>query len=146
MTRLSMNNAVFIDTSAWIMLLNKSEGFHEDASSIYNDILESVFLITSNMVVGETYTWLRKKVGFASAFRYLSALDRKERLRQIEIMYSDAILEKEAVNILEQFKDQAFSFADAVSFAVMQKKGIRKAFAYDRHFLVAGFELINRLS
>ncbi|MDO9534835.1 MAG: PIN domain-containing protein [Bacillota bacterium] len=140
-----MNKAVFIDTSAWIMLLNKSEGFHEDASSIYNDMLESVFPVTSNMVIGETYTWLRKKVGFAPAFSYLSALDRKERLRQIAVMYSDAILEKEAVNILAQFKDQSFSFADAVSFALMQKKGIRKAFAYDRHFVVAGFELINRL-
>jgi predicted nucleic acid-binding protein len=141
-----MNKAVFVDTSAWIMLLNKSEELHEDASSIYNNLLEGVFLVTSNMVVGETYTWLRKKVGFAPAFRYLSALDRKEKLGQIAIMYSDAVLEKEAVNILEQFKDQVFSFADAVSFAVMRKNGIRKAFAYDRYFLVAGFELMNRLS
>jgi len=141
-----MNRAVFVDTSAWIMLMNKSEGLHEDAALIYNTELDGVFLVTTNMVIGETYTWLRKKVGFAPAFRYLSALDRKEKLRQIAIMYSDAALEKEAVNILEQFKGQAFSFADAVSFAVMQKNGIRKAFAYDRHFLVAGFELINRLS
>lgn len=146
MTRLSMNKAVFVDTSAWIMLLNKSEELHEDASSIYNNLLEGVFLVTSNMVVGETYTWLRKKVGFAPAFRYLSALERKEKLGQIAIMYSDALLEKEAVNILEQFKDQDFSFMDAVSFTLMRKNGVRKAFAYDRHFQVAGFKLLNRLS
>ncbi|MEO6295207.1 MAG: hypothetical protein ABIP01_06865 [Candidatus Limnocylindria bacterium] len=29
------------------------------------------------------------------------------------------------------------------SFAVMERLGIRRAFAYDRHFAVAGFELIS---
>jgi len=145
MIKLSMNKAVFVDTSAWIMLLNKSERLHEDAAGIYTEKLKGVLLLTTNMVVGETYTWLRKKVGFAPAYDYLCAINRKATLGQVEILYPDRALEKEAANILERFKEHQFSYADAVSFAAMQKNGIKKAFAYDHHFLAAGFEVINRL-
>lgn len=39
-----------------------------------------------------------------------------------------------------------FSYADAVSFALMQKEKINDAFTYDRHFLTAGFTTINYLT
>jgi predicted nucleic acid-binding protein len=31
---------------------------------------------------------------------------------------------------------------DAVSFEVMRRTKVKEAFAYDRHFTVAGFELV----
>jgi len=43
---------------------------------------------------------------------------------------------------LERFDDQDFSLTDAVSFAVMTKRGIREALALDRHFCVAGFSVL----
>lgn len=43
---------------------------------------------------------------------------------------------------LERFHDQAFSLADAVSFEVMRRDKIRTAFAFDRDFVTAGFELL----
>ena len=44
-----------------------------------------------------------------------------------------------------QFDDQNFSLADAVSFAVMQERGIRRAVTFDAHFATAGFEMIPAL-
>ena len=41
---------------------------------------------------------------------------------------------------LARYDDQGFSFADAVSFAVMTERGIREALTLDRHFVVAGFQ------
>ncbi len=43
---------------------------------------------------------------------------------------------------LERFRDQHFTLTDAVSFEVMQRRGIGVAFAYDRHFEIAGFRLL----
>ena len=57
-------------------------------------------------------------------------------------VFSDHTLEEEAERILTRFFDQDFSFADAVSFAVMRQRNISAAFAFDRHFLTAGFELL----
>jgi predicted nucleic acid-binding protein len=39
------------------------------------------------------------------------------------------------------FGDQAVSFTDALSFAVMRRMRIERAFSFDRHFALAGFEL-----
>jgi predicted nucleic acid-binding protein len=43
---------------------------------------------------------------------------------------------------LERFDDQACSFTDAVSFAVMSDRGVREALALDHHFAVAGFVVV----
>jgi predicted nucleic acid-binding protein len=43
---------------------------------------------------------------------------------------------------LTRYHDQRFSLADAVSFEVMRREGIRKAFAFDRDFVTAGYELL----
>lgn len=44
---------------------------------------------------------------------------------------------------LERFADQRFSLTDAVSFEVMRCEKIEVAFAFDRDFVTAGFELLS---
>jgi hypothetical protein len=43
---------------------------------------------------------------------------------------------------LARFADQRFSLVDAVSFEVMRQAGVSQAFAFDKHFEVAGFALL----
>jgi predicted nucleic acid-binding protein len=52
----------------------------------------------------------------------------------------------QAEEILRRYAEQDFSLVDAVSFAVMRERGIAEAFAFDRHFLIAGFTLVPELS
>ena len=47
-----------------------------------------------------------------------------------------------AIDLFAKFADQGVSFTDCVSFALMRKNRIRKAFTFDQHFLFAGFEPI----
>jgi len=137
-----MSKKIFIDTSAWIMLLNQSEHQHEEAVAIYST-LDSYVSVVSNLVIGETYTWLRRKSSFKVALDFVKALERKVELQQVEVIYSGRILEQQALKLLEQYADQHFSYADAVSFCIIKNMSIEKAFAYDRHFTTAGIELIN---
>jgi predicted nucleic acid-binding protein len=39
-----------------------------------------------------------------------------------------------AVSILRGHDDKTYSYCDALSFAVMERLGIREAIAFDRHF------------
>jgi predicted nucleic acid-binding protein len=41
---------------------------------------------------------------------------------------------------LDRFGDQRFSLTNAVSFEVMRRLRLSRAFAFDHHFVVAGFE------
>ena len=46
--------------------------------------------------------------------------------------------------LLRRFAEHPFSYVDACSFAVMRRLRLRRAFALDVHFEVAGFELLPR--
>jgi predicted nucleic acid-binding protein len=66
----------------------------------------------------------------------------REWLRSISIpiWQVDKSEEDEAKEIIFRFKDKAYTLTDAISFVVMKKLGIRKAFAFDRHFKQFGYE------
>jgi uncharacterized protein len=135
-----MIKAVFVDTSAWIMLLNGSERQHKEAKELYRQLAGRKLVVT-NLVISETYTWLRIKVGFRAAADYLNAMQRKVEIGQLEVVYSDYSLEQDAVLLLQKYRDHDFSYTDAVSFALMNKRSLKSAFAYDNHFITAGFIL-----
>lgn len=42
-----------------------------------------------------------------------------------------------------RFQDQRFSLTDAVTFALMKRERLAKAFAYDEDFVIAGFDLVD---
>ena len=44
---------------------------------------------------------------------------------------------------LMKYPDQGFSLTDAINFETMRRARVTHAFAFDRHFEVAGFKLIN---
>ena len=48
----------------------------------------------------------------------------------------------EALAIFEQMSDWNVDLSDCLSFSLMRAQGIRRAFAFDRDFEKAGFELL----
>lgn len=130
---------VFVDTGAWVALAINSDDHHADAVKIYPDLLKKYQkLITTNLVTAETYIILRKYGAQEGALTFLEKIAQSPR---IEKVYSNFELEDEAFNLLKQFGDQDFSFTDAVSFCLMKKRRINRAFTFDRHFKIAGFNI-----
>ncbi len=116
-----------------------SDSLHRRALSTHRQLLRTTTLVTTNLVIAESYVGIHRNRGHGPATEYLRSLHRSPRLAKV---YSDPALEAEAEAILARYADQDFSFVDAVSFAVMHQRGIAEAFAFDRHFLVAGFSLV----
>ncbi len=134
------NNTLFVDTGAWFALADKSDQHHSRAVKIYPKLLSSCHhLTTTNLVIGETYILICHAIGHQQAIRFLQSIAASPRVIKI---YSDSALEEAAENILRKYQDQAFSYTDAVSFAVMKQYGIIQALSFDRHFVIAGFTLI----
>jgi len=135
-----MSREVFVDTSAWIAASNTRDKYHPMAVAEYRRLLASHHrFITTNLIVAETYIIIRHSSGYLQAIRYLRSLRGSPRL---EIVCSDAALESLAESILEKHADQDFSYTDAVSFAVMQQRGLLQAFTFDKHFATLGFEML----
>ena len=136
---------VFIDTSAWIMLLNADENRYQEAVATYDDKLKSAEKYTSNMIIGETYTWLRIKAGYQPAMEFLHTINTMLEKDLLILIRSGKESENLATGYLQKYKDHRISYVDAVSFAIMKELDIKEAFTFDKHFSIAGFTPLNPL-
>ena len=127
--------SVFVDTSAFYALLDRDDQWHSKAEENFTALArEKRPLFTSNLVVAETYLLTLRFLGWQTARRWLAALD-------INLILQSEIDHKKAQTILDKYADQSFSYTDAVSFALMERVGIKAALAFDWHFQQYGWEV-----
>ncbi len=137
-----MAQELFVDSSAWIALADRSDKYHAAAARVYPELLRQYHrLVTTNLVIAETYNLLHRSLGLQPALEFLEHVSVSP---SIEKICSTIELEVQAEKILRQYADQDFSFTDAVSFALMHTQAIKAAFTFDKHFLIAGFERLPR--
>ncbi len=135
-----MSREVFVDTSAWIAISDAGDKYHSSATTAYAALLkERRLLVTTNLVIAETYILIRRRGRHAQAVRWLQSVNSSPRLRKV---WSNASLEAQAEEVLVKHADQDYSYTDAVSFVVMREEGIEEAFTFDRHFGTMEFRVI----
>jgi len=124
----------FVDTSFWVALRFRRDRRHEDARRLWSSGTGA--LVTSNLVVGETWTFLRRRAGHQAAMRFDEVINR---LPALMIRHVDDDLEAEAWRWLRRHDERPYSFVDAASFALMRRFRLREALAFDGDFGAAGF-------
>jgi predicted nucleic acid-binding protein len=124
----------FVDTSFWIGLRFRRDARHEDARRIWESGTGA--LLTTNLVLGETWTFLGRKAGHGRALEFLHAV---ERLDNLTVRRVDDDLDADAWRWLRRHNERAYSYVDATSFALMRKLRLRHALAFDGDFAAAGF-------
>jgi predicted nucleic acid-binding protein len=125
----------FVDTSFWVALRNARDTRHREATSMLRS-LEGAHLVTTNHVRGETWTFLRTRVGHVSAVAFLEAVEHSPRL---DVVHIAETMEMDALRWLRRHDERAYSFVDATSFALMRSMKIKDALAFDGDFSAAGF-------
>jgi uncharacterized protein len=129
----------FVDSSAWIAILVTTDERHVVARNALAQALSERWpLVTTNLVVAESYISLRRELGRRLAMEFLD-LDLIHRSQRLVVVRSNPEIEERAEALLAQYSDQDFSYVDAVSFVVMHERGITEAFAFDHHFMTVGF-------
>lgn len=134
-------NKVFVDTSAFVALRNRSEKEHGLARKILKGLVENaVDMFTSNYVFAETYTALLVRVSRHEAISWGRSLRNGE---LIEIVRADELIEEEAWRILESHGDKSWSYVDATTFAIMTRESATDAFSFDRNFAQRGLRMLS---
>ena len=131
---------LFVDTSAWYPLVVKSHPDHDRLSAALRASVERrARIVTSNLVIAESHALIMRRAGIASGLRFVQLV----RASPNVVVASNVQLEDAAINDwLTRFADQPFSMVDAVSFAIMAERGTRAALTLDRHFAIAGFQMV----
>ncbi len=141
MARKKIASSVLIDTSALLALANPRDQYHARAVVIARRTVESGSRFVGTVLI---------LAEFQAHFLYLSGPARARAI--VTDLMNDPMYEWQDVSAelvsaaisawLERFRDQRFSLTDAVSFEVMSRDGLEQAFAFDRHFRTAGFEML----
>jgi len=128
---------IFVDTGAFLARYLVRDQHHADARRGWGRAGKEK-LFTTNLVLAETFTLLARWAGGEFAAARARSVCSSERL---EILRPGPAEEQQAIELLGKYADQIASFTDCVSFVLMRKRGIERAFTFDRHFASAGFRL-----
>ena len=120
---------IFVDTSAWFARVVPTDPHHPTAFQWTAANEER--LITTDYVVDETLTLLRSR-GHITYALSLGELLFSESIADLHYLTPDEILA--AWIVFRDYSDKDWSFTDATSKVVIEKLGIRQAFAFDEHF------------
>jgi predicted nucleic acid-binding protein len=131
---------IFVDTSAFLALVNEKDTNHTDAIHFLEKIKDGRIkirkIITSDYIIDETLTRIRYSVGHQEAVEWGKDILASNVVERLEVGIEMFEL---AWELFQTYDDKKLSFTDCTSFAIMKKKGIEKAFSFDEDFERIGF-------
>ena len=134
---------IFVDTSAFLALVNDKDKNHIAAKELLEDIKNGKIrikkIITSDYIIDETLTRIRYSVGHKEAVEWGKDILASKVIEKPGI---DKEIFGSAWELFRTYEDKKLSFTDCTSFALMKKKGIEKAFSFDEDFKRLGFVLL----
>ena len=130
-----------VDTGALLALAWSGDQHHAEATRIARrHRAAGGRLVGSVLVLAEFYSHALYAKGPVTARRLLTGVLGDRAYEWLDV---PAGLVVAARGWLDRFADQTFSLVDAVSFEIMRRERLTHAFAFDRHFEVAGFERLD---
>jgi predicted nucleic acid-binding protein len=122
----------FVDTSVWFAAVNSGDAWHVRAKEV---LTRAGPLVTSNMVLGETWRLLHQRVHLKAAEGFWHGIRRG--VARLEMVIAADM--EAAWHIGQRFSDQEFSLTDRTSFAVMERLGLVTVASFDRDFAIYRF-------
>lgn len=137
-----MPDRALIDTGALLAIANPRDQYHERAVATGRRFLSTGGRwVGTTLVLAELHGHLLQRTSPGTARALLARLLEDPAYEWLDA--SSELVREATVRWLERFADQRFSLTDAVSFEVMRRLRLRRAFAFDRHFVVAGFQQLD---
>ena len=126
---MTVRRGVLWDSSAILALLDADDADHERAVAIAGHIAsERRPCFITNYIEVEAHALLLRKLGRALAGEWLLT-------GGLPVIRALPEEEDRAREIIARHSDKDWSLCDAISFALLDVRGIRRAFTFDRHFL-----------
>jgi predicted nucleic acid-binding protein len=125
----------YIDTSAFIAFLDKSDSYHLTFKRLF---ALPPALVTSSLVIAEGHGWFLRRYDRHRAIQFLAFV---EALPALIIQSFDPAELAKARLILTTFPDQNLTLADAHGLAMMKERRCAACWSTDRHLSLTGVSL-----
>lgn len=129
---------IFIDTAAFIAVLNANDQNHPAAKKAWTEILSADSnLFSSNYVILETTALLQHRFGIDAVRMFESDI-----LPVVDIIWVDETIHKQGMSALLVANRRNLSLVDCTSFEIIRQFGMEEVFTFDHHFHEQGFIVI----
>ena len=131
---------IFVDTAGWMACADEADPAHRPSCDARDAALEQgSILVTTDYVIDETLTLIRKRLGLAAAEAWWEQVEDSSRLRWEWIGVTRA---EKARRVFFRHRDKDYSFTDCTSLVVMQELKLKRVLTTDNHFRQMGFEAL----
>ncbi len=128
----------FVDTSAFIAVLDADDRMHTQARAEWERLLGGgATLRTTNYVLVETSALLQSRFGMNALRRFAADV-----LPVLDLFWVGEGVHLSAQHALLVASRRNLSLVDCTSFEVMRRQGIDSAFCFDPHFAQQGFRVL----
>jgi predicted nucleic acid-binding protein len=128
---------IFADTSALYAVLDADNSKHTKAKQFWDKIIKSDdILLSHNYILVETSALILRRFGM-EAVRVFE----QDIFPILRVVWVTKEIHSAAVSAHLMAERRMLSLVDCVSFEIMRRTGIRKAFAFDHHFKDYGYEI-----
>jgi len=127
----------YVDTSALIAFLDRSDSFHTLFKRLFS---QPPPLITSALVIAEGHGWFLRRYDQRRAIQLLNFI---HELPDLEIRAFDNYGLVKAGLVIRKFSDRSLTLADAHGLVIMTAHRIRTCWSTDRRLGLTGASLVN---
>ena len=136
--RFDPTGTVFADTSGLFALAVRRDQRYEAAQELQRAFIAAgTQMLTTNFVVAELHALMLSRVGTTEANDLLTSIDESRTI----IIRADEADEIRARAIIQRYGEYGYSLTDAISFVVMDRLGLHRAFTFDDHFARYGITI-----
>lgn len=126
----------YVDTSALISFLDKSDSFHFLFRRLFADPPQ---LVTTALVVAEGHAWFLRRFDQTRALQFLTFI---EELKPLRVLPATPRSLTNAAGIIRRFRDQDLTLVDALGLHVMSERDIATCWSTDFHLGLTGATLV----
>ncbi|HEX3045626.1 MAG TPA: PIN domain-containing protein [Bacillota bacterium] len=134
-----MTTSVYIDTSAFLAVLNADDAWHQRAAQLWFFLLDTgAKLFTNSLVLVETHALIQNRLGMDAVRTFT-----KNVLPVVKVQWMDEPLYQQSLTVLLSANRKNLSLVDCASFVTMSDLNLKKVFTFDAHFSEQGFEVLD---
>jgi predicted nucleic acid-binding protein len=133
---MARSREAYVDTSALIAALDRSDSYHQLFVRLFAD---APALVTSALVIAEGHGWFLRRYNSVRAIQFLNFVS------ALEVLTIKAVGVAEIRNIailVKKFADQALTMPDAHGLVIMAEQRIQICWSTDRHLSLTGVPLV----
>jgi predicted nucleic acid-binding protein len=128
----------FVDTSAFLAVIDRDDDHHSKADKAWKRLLDGDEpLVTSNYVLVETFAVLQHRIGIEAVREF-----ERDVVPVVGIRWIGEHQHAAGISAVLSGGRRCLSLVDSTSFEVMKGLGIRRCFTFDGHFREQGFDCI----